>query len=119
VHTVTGVFQRANYCVKYGEGGPSVGRVSKSSGWVESRRWFSKQLLNCQTIQTISDEMLKLTNLYAVTTHGRCHCFNVEVGLASSNDSVSCAGGSVAIGRAFNARQVTGADPDEKAYAGF
>jgi len=81
VHITPAVFYRANYCVRCAEGGPSVGRVSNSSGWVELRRWFSKQLLNCQTIQTITDEMLKLTNLYAVTTYGRCHCFNVVVGL--------------------------------------
>jgi hypothetical protein len=81
VHTVTGVFGRANYCVKCAEGGPSTGSGLNSSGWVELRRWFSKQLQNCQTIKTITDEMLKLTNLYAVTTHGRCHCFNVVVEL--------------------------------------
>ena len=81
VHTVTDVFWKDNYCVKCTVGGPSVGRVSNSSGWVELRRWFSKQLLNCQTIKTLTDEMLKLTSLYAVTTHGRCHCFNVVVGL--------------------------------------
>jgi len=63
--------------------------------------------------------MLKLTSLYAVTTHGMCHCFNAVVGLASSNDYGSCAGGSVAIGGAFNARQATGYDTDEKEYAGF
>ena len=82
------------------------------------RRWFSKQLLNCQTIKTITDEMLKLTNLYAVTTHGRCHCFNVEVGLELLNNSGSCAAVSVAIGRAFYARQATGDVPEEKGYAG-
>jgi hypothetical protein len=58
--------------------------------------------------------MLKLTNFYAVTTDGRYHCFNVVVGLARSNDSGSCAGGSVAIGGAFNDRQMKGDDPDEK-----
>jgi len=79
VHTVTGVFWRAKYCVKGSDGGHSTGSRLNSSGWVELRRWFSKQLLNCQTIKTLSDEMLKLTNLYAVTTHGRCHCFNVVV----------------------------------------
>ena len=63
--------------------------------------------------------MLKLTNLYAVTTHGRCHCFNVEVGLELLNNSGSCAAVSVAIGRAFYARQATGDDPGEKEYAGF
>jgi hypothetical protein len=62
--------------------------------------------------------MLKLTTLYAVTTHGRYHCFDVVMGLACSNDSGSCAGGSVAIGGAFNDSQVTGDEPDEKGYAG-
>jgi hypothetical protein len=62
--------------------------------------------------------MLKLTDLYAVTTHGRYHCFDVVVGLGCSNDSGSCAGGRVAIGRTFNGSQVTGDDPDEMEYAG-
>jgi hypothetical protein len=38
------------------------------------------------------------------------------VGLAWPKDSGSCAGGSVAIGRAFNGRQVKGDDTDEKRY---
>jgi hypothetical protein len=119
VHTVTNVFWRANYCVTCEEGGPSVSSSLNSSGWVESRRWFSKQLLNCQTIKTTTGEMLKLTNLYAVTTRGRCHCFNVVVGLEWLNDYGNCADVSVAFVKAFNARQVTGDDPGEKEYAGF
>ena len=107
MHTVTGVFWRANNCFICSGGVPSVGSFLNSSGWVELRRWFSKQLLNCQTLKIISDEMLKLTSLYAVTTHGRCHCFNVVVGLVWSNDYGSCAGRSIAIGRAFSAKQVT------------
>ena len=71
-------------------------------GWVESRRCFGKQLQKWLTVRTVSGAMLKLTGLYAVTTDGRCHCFDVVVGLAWSNGSGSCAGGSVAIGGAFN-----------------
>jgi hypothetical protein len=56
----------------------------------------------------VTDEVLKLTDLYVVTADGRCQCFDVVVGLALSNGSGSCAGGSVAVGRAFNASQVTG-----------
>jgi len=40
------------------------------------------------------------------------------VGLGWSNNPESCAGGSVAIGRAFHARQVKGDDPDKKGYPG-
>jgi len=92
VHTVTDVFWRAKYCVKGSDGGHSTGSRLNSSGWVELRRWFSKHLLNCQTIKTISVEMLKLTNLYAVITHGRCHCFDVVVELELLHDYGSCAG---------------------------
>ena len=35
-----------------------------------------------------------------------------------SNDPENCAGGSVATGRAFHARQVKGNDPDKKGYPG-
>ena len=38
------------------------------------------------------------------------------VGLASSNDSDSFAGGSVGIGRTSKVREVKGGDPDEKGY---
>jgi hypothetical protein len=37
---------------------------------------------NCCVLEVKMDGMLKLTNLYAVTTHGRCHCFDVAVGQA-------------------------------------
>ena len=81
VHAVTGLFLRANYCVMCSEGGLSSDSGLNSSDWVELRRWFSKQLLNCQTIKTITDEMLKLTNVYAITTNGSWNCFSVVVGL--------------------------------------
>jgi len=42
----------AKYCVKCAEGVPSTGRDLKSSGWVESRSWFSKQLLKCLSTLT-------------------------------------------------------------------
>jgi hypothetical protein len=42
--------------------------------------------------------------------------FNVMLGLKSSNDPYSYAGGSVATGRAYHARQVKGDDPDKKGY---
>ena len=32
----------------------------KSSGWVEPRRCFSKQLLNCLSIRTLTAEMVSL-----------------------------------------------------------
>jgi len=41
------------------------------------------------------------------------------VGLACSNNPESCAGGSVAIGRAFLTRQVKGDDPDKMGYPGL
>ena len=41
------------------------------------------------------------------------------VGLAWSNDPESYAGGSVATGRAFHARQVKGDDQDKKGYPGL
>ena len=44
--------------------------------------------------------------------------FDVVVKVAWTSDSGSCTGGSVAIGEAFNARQVKGDDPDEKGYVG-
>lgn len=44
----------------------------------------------------------------------RCKVFNRPMGLASSKDPESHAGGSVATGRAFRAGQVEGDDPDEK-----
>jgi hypothetical protein len=40
--------------------------------------------------------------------------FNVVVRLAWSKDPESYAGGNVATGRAFNAREVKGDDPDDK-----
>ena len=60
VRTVTAVFQGANYCVKSAEGGPSTGSVLNSSGWVEPRRCFIKQLLNCLGIRTLTVEMVNL-----------------------------------------------------------
>jgi len=44
----------------------------------------------------------------------RCKVFNRPIGLASSKDPESNAGGSVATGRASHAGQVEGDDPDEK-----
>jgi len=40
------------------------------------------------------------------------------VGLVSSNDPESYAGGSMATGRASHCRQVTGDDPEKKGYPG-
>jgi hypothetical protein len=44
--------------------------------------------------------------------------FDVVVGLVSSHDPKSYAGGSVCTGRASHARQVKGDDPDKKGYPG-
>ena len=78
---ITAVFWGANYCVRCAVGGPSTGRASKCSGFVDPRKCLSKQLQKRLNLRTVADEMLKLTNLYAVTTHGRYHCLNVVVGL--------------------------------------
>ena len=75
------MFWRASCCVNYAEGGPGADSGSKSSGWVELRRCFSKQLQKWLTVMTVTDGMLKHSDLYAVTTDGRCHCFDVVVGL--------------------------------------
>jgi len=59
----------------------------------------------------------ELTNLYALTDHRKCLCFEVVVERALSNDS-SSADGSVLIGGAFSDRQVGVDDPDVKGYSG-
>jgi len=71
LHIIPAVFWKANYCVKCAVGSPSTGSGSKSSGCFEPRRCFSKQLQKWLTVRTVSDEMLKLTDLYVVTAHGR------------------------------------------------
>jgi len=43
--------------------------------------------------------------------------FGILVGLASSNDPESYAGGRVATGRASQARQVRGGDPDKSSWS--
>jgi hypothetical protein len=48
------------------------------------------------------------------TLHRRCPYFDVVVGLASSYDPASYAGGGLATGRVSNARQVKGDGPDKK-----
>jgi len=67
---------------------------------------------------TLSDEMVKLTNLYTLTTQSIDPHFDVVVGRAWSNDADSCTGGSVVIGGVFSDRQVKGDDPDVKGYPG-
>jgi len=52
VRTVNAVFLRANYCVNGAEGGPSNGSGLKISGWVEPRKCFCRQLLNCLNKRT-------------------------------------------------------------------
>ena len=56
----------------------------------------------------------KLTNLQAITNHRSYPRFDMVVGLALSDDSDGCAGGSVAIVGASCARQVKGDNRDEK-----
>jgi len=61
----------AIYCVQSAEGDPSTSRGFKNSEWFKPRKYFSKQLLNCSSIRTLTAEMVKLTNIYAVTNHRR------------------------------------------------
>ena len=44
--------------------------------------------------------------------------FEAVVGLVRSHDPKSYAGGSLATGRVYHARQVKGDDPDKKGYPG-
>jgi hypothetical protein len=62
VLTVIAVFQDTNYCVKCVEGGPSTSRGFNSSSWIEPRRCFSEQLVNCLSIRTQSAEIVNLRN---------------------------------------------------------
>jgi hypothetical protein len=59
----------ANCCVKCAEGDPSAGNVLKSSGWVEPRRHFCKELMKGLSMTNVTYQMFKPTNIQTLTTH--------------------------------------------------
>ena len=73
VRIVTVVLQRVNYCVKCAGGGPSTGSGVESCGWVQPRSCFSKHLLNCLNISTLTAEMVKRTNLQSLKKPQNVH----------------------------------------------